>query len=196
MLGRARRGGAGQAARRRHGADLRGLHPSPPVRGHWNRQAARLAEPLYGKTPAIPLHLRRRVPGGFVRYFAGGALRRLHAQRAGDEIPRCAGRGGGRAHHQLRRRHRTDARRPAPRAVALPRPRSAAGDLLSAFGAMKSGRRKSCFVIRRESSFCIDKEAPANRSASRRFSFRTACPSPARGPQGRTRRRPAWRKAA
>ena len=41
-------------------------------------------------------------PEGFVRRFAGSALRRLHAQRAGDEIPRRAGRGGGRARHQLR----------------------------------------------------------------------------------------------
>ena len=56
------------AARRRHGADLRGLHPPPPVRRHRHREKLPgwLRLTAAGRS-AFRLHLRRGVPPGSLR---------------------------------------------------------------------------------------------------------------------------------
>ncbi len=72
-------------------------------------------------------HHRRGIPGEPGGLQAGGALRRLYAQRSGDEKPGGKGQKGRGAHCELRRGYRADARHTAQELGGVPGYFGAAG---------------------------------------------------------------------
>ena len=96
------------------------LHPPPAVRRYRDSQTAELDPAVYGEGAAVCLYLRQGVSGGFVPLCAGGALRRLYAERARDAVARTPCRRMRRADDQLRDCDCADARNPGAFARAIP----------------------------------------------------------------------------
>ena len=99
---------------RRYCADLRGLHPPPPVRRHRHGQAAAMGQTVYRQRHSLCFYLRRRVPGKSLALCAHHPLRRVHAGRARNAVASASSSGTVYPCHQLRHCHRADSRHSRP----------------------------------------------------------------------------------
>ena len=84
------------------------------MRRHRHGKASVLAAGLHRQKAALPLHVRRGIPGRSDRLRTRDPLRRMYAQRAGDarqtvRVPRTR-----RSGHELRNGYRADERHSAP----------------------------------------------------------------------------------